>query len=306
MIDAQLLFDMAQLWPMAKANYAALDSLKIKEVRLSAPSVVAMFNPQRVRSTAAKVDSASVSARPCFLCSSNRPQEQHSILWRDYEVLVNPFPIFHHHLTIASRAHTPQDFEGREADMFALASELPGFSVFFNGALCGASAPDHMHFQAGDGIFAPSPLQREVDSSDETELYADAEGGSLRVSEKTGRLVYHVVARSEAGAVRLVRKLFALRRIRKDMMNVVARVREETSNGVVDFYFVPRRLFRPWQYSASGDNNILISPAAVEVAGVFVLPRLADFEAMTPELAENILSQVCYQKDSALSYVNAI
>lgn len=298
MIDAQLLFDMAQLWPMAKANYEALDRLQVKEARQSAPSILAMFNPERVRSTAARVDSASVSARPCFLCSANRPQEQRSILWRDYDVLVNPFPIFRHHLTIASRFHVPQDFDGREADMFALARELPGFSVFFNGPLCGASAPDHLHFQAGDGLFAPSPLQREVDASAQIELFSDADSGSVFVSEATGRLVYHVVARSEEGAAALIRRLFSLRRIRKDMMNVVARSRGE--DAYVDFYFVPRRLFRPWQFAATDENNILISPAAVEVAGIFVLPRLSDFDALTPSLALDILTQVCYQNDSSL------
>lgn len=298
MIDAQLLFDMAQLWPMAKANYEALDRLQIKEVRASAPSVVAMFNPERVRSTAAKVDSASVSARPCFLCADNRPQEQRSILWRDYDVLVNPFPIFRHHLTIASRSHVPQDFEGRAADMFALACELPGFSVFFNGPLCGASAPDHLHFQAGDGLFAPSPLQREVDAAAQTVLFSEADGGSVLVSEATGRLVYHVVASSEDGAATLIHRLFAVRRIRKDMMNVVARARG--ASAMVDFYFVPRRLFRPWQFAATDESNILISPAAVEVAGIFILPRLSDFDALTPSLASDILMQVCYQNDSSL------
>lgn len=299
MIDTQQLFDMIELWPVAKANYSALERLKIRQVRDSAPSVMAMFNPERVRSTAAKVDSASVSARPCFLCSANRPKEQKSILWRDYDVLVNPFPIFRHHLTIAHRAHVPQDLERRSADMFALASELPGYTVFFNGPTCGASAPDHFHFQAGDGLFAPSPLQREVDSAPEQKIFADDEAGEVRVSEATGRLVYHIIARSEEATVRLFCKLFALRSLRKEMMNVLARVRQ--TGDAVDFYLVPRRLFRPWQYSAKGEENILVSPAAVEVAGIFVLPRLSDYDALTPDVAADIFRQVCFQHDSYLT-----
>lgn len=291
---------MLQLWPLAKANYAALDHLEQRQVSEPAPSILAMFNPERVRSTAAKIDSASVSARPCFLCAHNRPQEQHSILWRGYDVLANPFPIFRRHLTIVAREHVVQDLVGREADMYALALELPDFTVFFNGPLCGASAPDHMHFQAGDGLLAPSPLQREVDAGPVTILFSDAESGSIGASEASGRLVYHVVANSERGAVRLISKLFSLRAIDKQMMNVLARARD-TEAGVVDFYFVPRRAFRPWQYTAEGADNILVSPAAVEVAGIFILPRLSDFEALTPDVAKDILTQVCYQKDSSLS-----
>lgn len=291
---------MLQLWPLAKANYAALDHLHQRQVCESAPSILAMFNPERVRSTAAKVDSASVSARPCFLCAHNRPQEQRSLPWRDYDVLVNPFPIFRRHLTIVCRAHVVQDFEGCEADMYALALELPNFTVFFNGPLCGASAPDHMHFQAGDGLLAPSPLQREVDAGPDTIIFSDNEFGRIGASESSGRLVYHVVANSERGAVRLISKLFSLRAIDKQMMNVLARARDVEA-GVVDFYFIPRRAFRPWQYSADGPDNILVSPAAVEVAGIFILPRLSDYEALTPAVATDILTQVCFQKDSSLS-----
>lgn len=298
MIDVQLLFDMTELWPMAKANYAALDHLKFREIKESAPRVMAMFNPERVRSTAAKIDKTSVAARPCFLCARNRPEEQRSIVWRDYDVLVNPFPIFRRHLTIVSRHHVAQEFVGREADIYALALELPGFSVFFNGARCGASAPDHMHFQAGDGLFAPSPLQTEVDGGDETTLFSDAGTGTVGASEASGRLVYHVVARSERGAVNLISRLFAMRAIDGEMMNIVARARE--SGGVVDFYVVPRRAFRPWQYTAEGSDNLLVSPAAVEVSGIFILPRLADFEALTAEMAVDIMGQVCYQRDTSL------
>lgn len=286
---------MVKLWPLAKANYDALDRLQTRQLT---PSIMAMFNPERVRSTAAKVDAASVKARPCFLCQRNRPQEQRSLSWREYDVLVNPFPIFRHHLTIVARAHAEQTLDGHEADMYSLARELPDFTVFFNGAQCGASAPDHMHFQAGDGPFAPSPLQKEVDAAPQTTLFSDRVLGSISTSEASGRLVYHIVALSESGASILIRRLFDIRTIRKDMINVLARVRQDGTT--VDIYVIPRRLFRPWQYTAEGDANILVSPAAVEVSGIFILPRLTDFEALTPDLAHDILSQVCYQTDASL------
>lgn len=143
-------FIAAQLasWPEAAAGYAALDGLEVKTVDVSGHEMRVQFNPARIRSTGAKVDAASVAARPCFLCEANRPARQTGIDWRGYTVLLNPFPIFPKHLTIAAKKHVPQSLVGRVDDMVALARELDGFTVFFNGAGCGASAPDHMHFQA--------------------------------------------------------------------------------------------------------------------------------------------------------------
>ncbi len=144
-IDRQL----AQ-WPEVAARYRALESVVSKTVTLpsNGKPYSVQFNPARAVSTRAKVDAASIAARPCFLCAKNRPQEQISIEWEDLEILVNPFPIFPDHLTIPARKHSPQTLEGRIAQMKRLSLALPGFTVFFNGAKAGASAPDHFHFQA--------------------------------------------------------------------------------------------------------------------------------------------------------------
>lgn len=138
-IDAQL-----AVWPEAAARFNALEDVVVKDVG----NYRVQFNPARAVSTAAKVDSASIAARKCFLCASNRPKEQISLPWEDMEILVNPFPIFPGHLTIAALNHTPQSLLGRVHQMRRLSKDLPGYTVFYNGAKCGASAPDHMHFQA--------------------------------------------------------------------------------------------------------------------------------------------------------------
>lgn len=139
-------FIAAQLetWPIAAARFEALRRVETKNVG----GYRVQFNPARAVSTVAKVDLASIAARPCFLCASNRPSEQRSIEWEDLEILVNPFPVFPGHLTIAAHNHCPQTMLGRTAQMRRLCRALPGYTVFFNGARCGASAPDHMHFQA--------------------------------------------------------------------------------------------------------------------------------------------------------------
>ncbi len=133
-----------KFWPEVEARFNALDAVEVKEVA----GYRVQFNPARAVSTAAKVDSASIAARRCFLCAENRPSQQISLPWEDLEILVNPFPIFPGHLTIAAKEHIPQTLRGRVEQMRRLSRQMPGYTVFFNGAKCGASAPDHMHFQA--------------------------------------------------------------------------------------------------------------------------------------------------------------
>lgn len=145
MIDIDGFFrNQLQQWPEVAERFAALDNVETKRVG----DYTVQFNPARAVSTAAKVDAASIAARPCFLCRANRPKQQLALEWEDLEILVNPFPIFPGHLTIAAKAHTPQTLLGRSEQMRRLSRELSGYTIFFNGARSGASAPDHMHFQA--------------------------------------------------------------------------------------------------------------------------------------------------------------
>lgn len=163
MIDVSPLFDrQLSVWPQAADNYKALHNVKTKTVDMpsnghaGAPwHVNVQFNPARIVSTGAKMDAATIKKRPCFLCEANRPAVQEGLPWGDYTILINPFPIFPRHLTIPANAHVDQTILGRVADMARLALELPDYVVFYNGKRCGASAPDHMHFQAGNRDFLP-------------------------------------------------------------------------------------------------------------------------------------------------------
>ncbi|MCH5346097.1 MAG: DUF4922 domain-containing protein, partial [Muribaculaceae bacterium] len=142
-------------WPLAAQNYEALRNVRVKEVPVGETTIKVQFNPSRIVSTGAKVDAKSIAERRCFLCEENRPAEQRGVDFGEYVVLVNPFPIFPRHLTIPSRHHEPQILGKRVADMAQLAKELPDYTIFYNGARCGASAPDHVHFQAGNSDFLP-------------------------------------------------------------------------------------------------------------------------------------------------------
>lgn len=293
-IPVEELFSSLSLWPDAQRNYDALSLVKVRDWG----SARLMFNPARVRSTAAKIDAAAVARRPCFLCRANRPALQSALSWRSYEVLVNPFPIFPHHLTIASTTHQPQSLSPRVADLFALASQLPDYTVFFNGAKCGASAPDHAHFQAAKELSSSSVLKTIL--TDNGKIIASSDDGAIVASTASGRLAYHISCSNEDAAARLFSLLMSCREINEDMLNAAAVLRPDSS--AVDIVVIPRRRFRPWQFDADPADQIMVSPAAVEVLGFLILPRLDDFNRLTPDVASDITRQVCFASDDELNH----
>ena len=151
-----------QVWDTARNNFEALKNVKVKEFNVDGTTIKVQFNPGRIVSSAAKVDAKSLKERKCFLCAANRPAVQEGIAWGDdYTILINPFPIFPRHLTIPCNEHVDQLIKGRIADMMNLSRDLEGFTLFYNGPKCGASAPDHRHFQAGNrGLTPPDGVGR--------------------------------------------------------------------------------------------------------------------------------------------------
>ena len=148
-------------WPTAQHNYAALSRVRVKTLDVDGTAFRVQCNPARIVSSAARVDERSIRQRACFLCAANRPAEQEAIraLEGRYDILVNPFPIFPRHLTLAATDHVSQRIAPRLADLLRLARMLPGYTLFYNGPRCGASAPDHAHFQAGSRGFLPIETQ---------------------------------------------------------------------------------------------------------------------------------------------------
>ena len=165
-----LIKEQIQDWELATKNYLGLKKVKTKEIKLTGGATIKVqFNPERYNSSAAKVDAKSINERPCFLCDKNRPKEQQSISFnQDYLILVNPFPIFTEHLTIPHKKHKDQLIETHFEPMLYLAKELSDFTIFYNGPKCGASAPDHFHFQAGNKGFMP--IEHEFKSGRFTKL----------------------------------------------------------------------------------------------------------------------------------------
>ena len=264
----QLFDEQLSNWELARNRYKALEQVKTKTLVVCGLEYKVQFNPARIISSAAKVDAQSIRERKCFLCAENRPAEQNGIAFKGrYTILVNPYPIFPRHLTIPSIEHTPQLIASRFEDMLDLAQQLDDYIVFYNGPKCGASAPDHFHFQAGNKGFLPIEKNRSmynmicIESNNKEDLL------------DRFRQVYDAMEQKPKG--------------NEPMMNILAWY--ETDKWIVCIF--PRKKHRPSCYSAKGEANLLISPAAVDLGGVFITPLEKDFEKITAEDIGKILDE---------------
>ena len=272
-----------QEWPMACENHQALTKVWCRELaspKLPRPLRV-QCNPARLVSTGAKIDKASIAARPCFLCEANRPEEQQSLaLNGEFEWLVNPFPILPEHYTIAAREHRPQRFLDAYEAMIQATKALPEeYIVFYNGPKCGASAPDHLHLQAG--IAENIPLIAYAKS-----LF---QGGSVQAIAPFGYLAYLVHNAEDSSAFhQLYETLPIPEEEYEPRINVVAYRKGDRVTLIV----IPRHAHRPLCYSAGGDAQCLISPGALDMCGLLITPRLEDYERLTATRAADILCEV--------------
>jgi len=283
-------------WPLAGRNFAALADVRVKEVELPGGwTVRVQFNPARIVSTGAKVDAKTIAARPCFLCGANRPAGQRGIIVLGrYEMLVNPYPIFPRHLTIPDRSHTPQLIEGRVADMASLAMCLDEYVVFYNGPRCGASAPDHMHFQAGNADFLTLPGALEGTG---LETLAEEPGAVLSLSTRLPLHCFVIDADTHVAAQRTFCRLYQAMPVpageQEPMMNILAYATPLGVRVVV----IPRKRHRPSFYGTEGESCMLLSPASVDLGGTFITPLEKDFEALDAPTICRVLDELCLSDD---------
>ena len=295
------------MWPLAASNYKGLEKVEEKSFQFDGFQVKAQFNPERMRSSVAEVDKQSIAARKCFLCSENRPPEQDGIPFGDdFLILVNPFPIFKNHFTISCNRHIDQRFIPNVKTLLELAKAMECFTVFYNGPECGASAPDHLHFQAGESNFMPisedfnrlKHTARMLYSNDQTEVVAfdnylrkmiSIETNSLEEALKVIDVYYRHFAAMQPEKV-------------EPMMNVLCSFSEEKWT----IHLFPRKAHRPTHFYEEGEKQILISPGSVDFGGVFILPRREDFVKISKENIVDILAQVCVNQDVFLELTEKI
>lgn len=282
-------------WDLAGANYAALAGAVTRTLSMGDSTITLQFNPERRRSSAAAIDKKSLARRKCFLCSENQPAKQKAILWGDhYKIQVNPYPIFKRHLTIVNLQHVPQRLVGRVGDMLRLAKALPEFVIFYNGPQCGASAPDHMHFQAG--AKGEMPLCDEILHAT-THLLADSDEGFIGYVDSLGRSLFTIETSTIRAAERYALRLMDLLPVPEGggepMVNLLCWW--NTTNRLWHTVIFPRRKHRPDCYG-EGEGRLLLSPGAVDMGGLWAVPEQSDFEALTPETIQALYNELCMSR----------
>lgn len=283
-------------WPTARDNFAALARVRTRELDVDGLRFRLQFNPARIVSTGAKVDPAAIAARPCFLCTVNLPREQRALdLEGGYRLLVNPFPILPAHFTVPHAEHVPQRLDASSAArLVRLSGELgDDFVVFYNGPRCGASAPDHLHFQVGNA--GALPLEDEIEAL--TERCGVPINDTLTLVASPLR-PFALTRSADPFAVTadLMRAVDAWRRTYpptpegdEPMVNVLA----WHTGGRHIVAALPRTRHRPTFYFAEGDHRLMLSPASIDLAGLCVCPVERDFERITAADLRLMLSEVC-------------
>lgn len=287
LFDAQL-----DTWQLAQKNYEALKNVLCKEIRMDGFSFFVQFNPERIRSAAAAVDEESLKNRACFLCSENRPPEQIEIPFQSrYSLLVNPYPIFPQHLTIPDNKHLPQRIKGRMSEMLDLAHHLDDFVILYNGPKCGASAPDHFHFQAGNKGFLP--IENDVKNYSKQEILLQNEEGT--VYQLNDYLRKTIILKSKnkdwllAQFEQLSQKLQTIHPEENEPMYNLISWHEKTTWTLVVF---PRKAHRPHQFYETGEKQLLLSPGVVDFGGVIICARKEDYDRIDAYLLQDIYQQL--------------
>jgi ATP adenylyltransferase/5',5'''-P-1,P-4-tetraphosphate phosphorylase II len=298
-IKVERLFeDQLQNWKLAFDGYQSLTKVQKKLFEFDDFSIEAHYNPGRIISSSAKVDAKSINERPCFLCVKNLPADQKAIkVIGNYILLVNPFPIFHKHFTIPTTKHVPQLIKQEFENLLLISSKIgSGFSVFYNGPKCGASAPDHLHFQAGNYGFMNIDNEYENILNKYGEIvYSD---GELITSVVTGCLRNFITVESndisklKSEFEKIYNVLGGDKTAEEPMLNVIS-----TYNNSWRVLIFPRTKHRPSYFFGEGKNKILISPAAVDLGGVLIFPREEDFDKITIQLVVDIFKQVTFTNE---------
>ena len=335
-----------QEWPEAAERYKALEEVKSEELRVKNESnkqgsegisdsslftlhssFICQWNPARIVSTGAAIDKKSISERPCFLCDNNRPKEQHKLMTeKHYQILVNPYPILPQHFTIPMRRHTPQSIYSSFGTLRRMAWNMPKQIVFYNGPLCGASCPDHMHLQAGSRGIVPLERDWTMYEKNLRKLYplTGEQMASMEEAGNVGSRPGLYLLEGYACPVFVIRSLPAesdsilCQRVYKALpvvgdeaeprLNIVCWRQEGTSSRpdeIVTLIF-PRSKHRPDCYYAEGKEQLLISPGALDMCGLFITPREQDFKALTAEKAAAILKEVTLSEEELKPIIESL
>jgi hypothetical protein len=294
-----LLVQQKKVWKQLASGYTSLETVQVREFHFNGFTLKVQFNPGRIISSSAKVDDKSIKDRKCFLCPDNLPSDQKGILTGaspDYVILCNPYPIFPEHFTIPHIQHIPQLIDDAFGMLLDISKDLGKYyTVFYNGPRCGASAPDHLHFQAGTRDFML--IERQLDtltSSFGRVLCKDKTKDITAVDDSLRRFIV-IKSHSKGSLVSAFNTFYSTYAVHSEvdeepMMNIIVLFDHDRKTWTV--IVIPRGKHRPSVYFKEEDENILLSPAAVDFGGVLITPREKDFVKLTKDHIAEMFHEV--------------
>lgn len=292
----KLLSQQLLTWPKLREGYDLLKGIKIRTISYNGFTVRLQHNEGRVTSTLADTRPETIEKRPCFLCLNNLFEKQKGILYKDYLILCNPAPVFPHHLTINSIEHTPQRIESHIRFFLELSKDLgDNWIILYNGPKCGASAPDHLHFQAIPRGY--TPLEEEIDKNENLLRFFRQSNVFIYYGDSLGRIFFifkghDIEVMEEAFDKFLTALKIAMKNKDEPMLNIACMNAKDTIKLIV----FPRKKHRPDAYFKEGEEKITISPAVIEMLGVIVAPIERDFLRLKGEDIESIYKEVTMDK----------
>jgi ATP adenylyltransferase/5',5'''-P-1,P-4-tetraphosphate phosphorylase II len=287
-------------WKLLGDNYKNLSQVQTRTFEFDNFKVNVQFNPARIISSSADVNKSAIQSRKCFLCTDNLPEEQNGLRYdKSFIILSNPYPIFEEHFTVINKKHTEQTLIGHFDDFLNISRDLGAYySAFYNGPQCGASAPDHMHFQAGTKNI--TPVEQELKSLINSSEHYILKSSKIEIRFVENRFRKFILIESgNKGELLYAFKIFikAARKIslpkEEPMMNLISSYENEKWRIVI----YPRAKHRPSQFYLEGKERLLVSPAAIDMAGLIILPRSEDFEKINSEDIIDIYRQVGLTKE---------
>ena len=294
-------------WDDARNRYHELRNVRTRELAMGASSIQVQWNPARMVSTGASIDKKAIAERPCFLCEANRPKGQtKKSVDNHFDLLVNPYPILPTHFTIPSVKHEPQRIRDIYGEIHKLLDEYPELMVFYNGPKCGASAPDHAHLQAGTSGRLPLQMSWQRLSRNLTPLISLNDDENISLIDEYPCPALLIRSHTPYGDEQLFLRLYDALPMQDDdaepMMNIVSWRCDDEYLSVV----FPRGKHRPDCYYAQGNDQYIISPGALDMAGLIITPRQEDFERLTPEKALSILNEVSLPKEQLQQVIDKL
>ena len=283
-------------WELMKTNYDALKDVQIKSFWYDGFKLNIQFNPHRIKSTSAEVDEISIANRSCFLCIKNLPEEQKGIYIKDkYVLLCNPYPILPQHFTIAVLEHEPQAIAEYFSNFLEFSKMLSDkYSLIYNGPACGASAPDHLHFQAVTKNSIPIENEIQQIKNNYGKVIHEVEDGTITfINDGLRRIIFMestdqiFVKNNFSKIIEIYGKLTESKP--EPMLNLICSYDKEFGWSLIIFL---RSKHRPNIFFKNDPDRILISPAAIDLGGLIITPRVEDFNKVDKASLQKIIDEV--------------